>query len=83
MVNDVRYRNIVTIDFKKECFTTNRSEGWIEVIRKDQRQERLADKSESCICITATGWANAGIYQSPDKKSYVNNINIFLNIYSF
>lgn len=43
---------------RPDLFSTNREDGWIEVISKFERVERLKNKKENCIAITATGWAN-------------------------
>lgn len=43
-----------------ELFTTNRNEGWIEVIRKNQKIEKTSVYAdEQFIIITASGWANS------------------------
>ncbi len=54
------------MDLNINIFTTNRHEGWIEVIRKGEKEERMSSKLEKCISITATGWANISKYVSPD-----------------
>ena len=46
------------METRNELFTTNRNEGWIEVIRKHEKEERMTCRDEKCISITATGWAN-------------------------
>jgi len=48
------------MDFHRNLFTTNKEEGWIEVIRKGEVHERL--KESGTIAITATGWANTTSY---------------------
>lgn len=57
------------MDFHRNLFTTNKDEGWIEVIRKGEVHERL--KEHGTIAITATGWANTTSYQMPDNRKYV------------
>jgi hypothetical protein len=74
VVNEDRYKIIHAIDFKLDYFTTKKEEGWIEVIRKSEIEERVSQKYVPAICITATGWANSTTYISPDKKKYVMNI---------
>ena len=41
VVNEDRYQLIKAINLQPELFTTNRNDGWIEVIRKCDRQNRL------------------------------------------
>lgn len=48
------------MNFYVEYFTTDKSEGWIEVIRKGEVEARLKEKNT--IAITATGWANTTSY---------------------
>jgi hypothetical protein len=36
-----RYEMIVALNLRPELFSTNRDDGWIEVIRKHNRYERL------------------------------------------
>lgn len=50
------------MEYHVEVFTTNRNEGWIEVIRKTEVNERLNGMKEAAIAITATGWANTTSY---------------------
>lgn len=82
MVNEDRYKIIQAINFKLDYFTTRMEEGWIEVIRKGEIEQRISEKSVPSICITATGWANSTTYISPDKKKYVNYC-LFKNTSSF
>lgn len=70
MVNEDRFSAIRCMDLNIELFTTNRSEGWIEIIRKSDRKERL-ENDKNTIAITATGWANVTKYASPDDRNYV------------
>lgn len=58
------------MNFNANYFTTNRDEGWIEIIRKGDRNERLRN-DPNAIAITATGWANCSRYISPDDKNYI------------
>lgn len=59
------------MDIPHHLFTTNRDQGWIEVIRKGEKYERLASKTEHCISITCTGWANIQGYITRDERDYV------------
>lgn len=64
---------------RPELFTTNKDEGWIEVIKKQERVHRLFTEEEKCICIIATGWGNGKQRLQPDSKTYVKLIiNVFL-----
>lgn len=65
VVNSDRYEVLLSIGARTELFSTNRDDGWIEVIRKSERAERL--KEPHTIAITATGWANITGYEMPDK----------------
>ncbi len=49
-----------------QYFTTNRNQGWIEVIRKGERKERLLNNKNS-ITITCTGWINISDYTTWDN----------------
>lgn len=51
-------------------FSTNRNDGWIEIIRKSDRNDRLKE-DPNAIAITATGWANCSKYINPDKRNYI------------
>ena len=83
MVNEDRYKIIQAINFKLDYFTTKMEEGWIEVIRKGEIEQRISEKLVPSICITATGWANGTTYISPDKKKYVKYLKTgFLYFFS-
>jgi DNA cross-link repair 1B protein len=69
VVSQQRFEMIQSINLRPELFSTNHDDGWIEVISKFQREERL--KNKNCIAITATGWANITGYQMPDKQNFV------------
>lgn len=71
MVNHERYKNIKSINLRLEVFTTIYDEGWIEVIKKNERGQRVHKSNEKNICIIPTGWGNGKKYVSPDKKIYV------------
>lgn len=60
VVNEQRFEMILAMSYHIEMFTTNKAEGWIEVIRKGEIDERL--KEPHTIGITATGWANTSSY---------------------
>jgi hypothetical protein len=57
-VNEQRYKKLRLIGHRLELFTTIRNEGWIEVIKKNEKDFRMNKSNENCICITATGWIN-------------------------
>ena len=80
MVSHERYKNIKSINYRPEVFTTIYDEGWIEVIKKAQRIERLRNRNEKSICIVATGWGNVKGFVSTDKKTYVNFFMIYIFI---
>ncbi|CAK94931.1 unnamed protein product (macronuclear) [Paramecium tetraurelia] len=69
VVNEQRYEIVTAMNFYVEYFTLDKTQGWIEVIRKGEVEERLKDKNT--IAITATGWANTTSYQMPDNRRYV------------
>lgn len=72
VVNSERYKNIKTMNLRPEIFTTNYYEGWIEVITKKERKQRLYDNpTEKTLCIIATGWGNTKHFVSFDKKTHV------------
>lgn len=71
VVSHERYKNIKAINLRPELFTTNYSEGWIEIIKKHERVSRIYSKTEKCICIIATGWGNGRKIRTEDKKTYV------------
>ena len=84
VVNESRYSSILAMDMRPELFTTNKHEGWIEVITKDQKWKRLKEYNEKVICITPTGWVNLDTYSSPDGTKYVRTtffikLNLFLS----
>lgn len=56
-----------------DLFTTNPNEGWIEVIKKEERKQKAGENS---ITITPTAWANIKSYMPTDignekNKHYV------------
>jgi len=66
------------MDIDYEIFTTNRDEGWIEVIRKGEKDERVASKEENCISITCTGWVNSSEFiETPCRKHYVHFFDLY------
>jgi len=71
VVNESRYSSILAMDMRPELFTTNKDEGWIEVITKDQKWKRLKEYKQKVICITPTGWVNLESYSSPDGTKYI------------
>lgn len=60
VVNEQRYEIVLAMNFHVDYFTTDKEQGWIEVIRKGEVEERLKEKHT--IAITATGWANTTSY---------------------
>ena len=77
-MNEDRYNIISSINFRPELFTKNKKDGWIEIIRKVDIEQRLSNKEEKCIVIIATGWANGGTFITGDKKKYVTKFDIFI-----
>ncbi|KAL4481424.1 hypothetical protein ABPG72_010577 [Tetrahymena utriculariae] len=71
VVNEQRYQSILCMDIPFQLFTTNRDQGWIEIIRKNEKQERMESKNEYCVSITCTGWANIQGYITKDEKNYL------------
>lgn len=80
VVSSERYKSIKTMNLRPEIFTTNYYEGWIEVIKKQDRVFRLTNSLENTICIVATGWGNVKRFVSPDKKTYVIIIHFIITL---
>jgi acylphosphatase len=68
-VNEQKYEMIKALNLKLEYFSKNREDGWLEIIRKHEREDRM--KLEKTISITATGWVNTSSYEAPDKRNYI------------
>ncbi len=58
------------VDDSLNLFTIKKDDGYIEVIKKSERNYRLYQTDEECICITATGWINDKVQISKDKKCF-------------
>ncbi|KAL4433126.1 hypothetical protein ABPG74_010821 [Tetrahymena malaccensis] len=71
VVNEQRYQSILCMDIPYQLFTTNRDQGWIEIIRKNEKHERMESKNEYCVSITCTGWANIQGYITKDDRNYL------------
>ncbi len=69
VVNEERMANIGLMDIDTACFTTDPADGWIEVIRKGEKQRRMA--AGGCISIMLTGWANINFTYSSDLKNFL------------
>lgn len=41
VVNEQKFEMITALNISPHLFSTNRSDGWIEIIRKHEREERL------------------------------------------
>ena len=70
IVSEIRYQMIRSIDLSSNLFTTDKSKGWIEIIRKDDRVTRLKE-DKNCIAIVASGWANLTSYQLIETNTYM------------
>ena len=70
VVNDIRFQMIKEIDLNPSIFTTDRSKGWIEIIRKVDRIQRLEQEKNS-IAIVASGWANLETYEMVESHTYM------------
>ncbi|EGR29145.1 hypothetical protein IMG5_161990 [Ichthyophthirius multifiliis] len=71
VVNEQRYQTILCIkSLPYQYFTTNRNQGWIEIIKKVDRRERIANNPDA-ITITCTGWINIRNYLTWDNINYL------------
>lgn len=55
VLSEEKYRNMVILNIRPELFTTDPKEGWIEIISKRIREERMAAQakiSKNFICIS-------------------------------
>lgn len=55
VVNEAKYEQVLALNLSPDLFSTNREDGWIEVIRKSEREERLYD----VMCVPSVGGARA------------------------
>ena len=54
------------MQYDPELFTTNPQEGFIEIIRKEKLQKKLANEPE-CTAIVLSGWVNHPCYRYEDR----------------
>ncbi len=71
VLNEERYNYIKAINLRPELFTTNPEEGFIEVIKKGQRKNKMFGCKKKSIYILPTGWQNKNVFISQDKRDYV------------
>ena len=70
VVSEERYRNTFLMGFPIERFSTNTEEGFIEVITKPERKQKIANDPDA-ITITTAAWANIKDSATRDVKNYV------------
>jgi DNA cross-link repair 1B protein len=75
VVTNTRYQNILHMGFDHHIFTTDVSEGWIEVVPKKQLRA-LLENDKTAIGIVPTGWCNKAMYQEISRLYVSYRVNL-------
>jgi hypothetical protein len=62
VVEGNRYKNILKMGHNPNTFTTDVTEGWIEVVPKRMLKKKLKE-DPTAIGLVPTGWCNQSYYQ--------------------
>ena len=70
VVSEERYKDILGMKLRPECFTTDTSKSWIFCIKYQVLPEDIRKEDKHSIFIKPTGWANIKKYQFSEGGYY-------------